>query len=652
MVRKFVVEGTRVTDTGLDKSVSGITISSGGTGYAADDAIVFSGGSLRSSATTQATGKVATVDGLGAITSVSITSGGSGYVSTPSITITTAGGSAASLSVTTMSTNLFLPVGTKDEEYTDYYLIHQYVNPSESQEKSILIREYAQLRNTWTKESIVETGEMKKLSRSYAVLRADNADLSSMGTPSLGYATAQMNLMPKTGQETNDPNDPWDLLPKSILDTEPTTVSYEDAAASPVTSPTTSADTTLRTVWARQVLVTDTSGTKVKLKVIGSVPYRLGTQPASGLTTYLEENTEVSIALGSTFTVLVDPTYTPTRPVDNSTSFSSTDEPLYSTRDDASDPRYYNVELNNLDIGVTSSSGGPSSDGFYETSTITPIQSMFGGSKGIIGAGTEFDLTTSTFPSGVQWLEDYVEGVLASSAPKWLRASATVDTANPGVDVWTVSWAAPISPFWRTGGSKGSSNKKGPSLVDFDWTGLKVLRPQQNAESGNTTFTWYNTGEQVDLTIGSQITSEPSVSMDFHFLSGDGNHRTQTFKQTFSNACFKLGYSTRSSLKFPTADILSAYADDVKAKLSSQFGGVSVAYRGHNSLVFTYDDTSNNVAREDRPVYQGVPLQSAGGHISWNNNFIWGGSNASQIKVTPIYSHNKDRIWRLEATYS
>tara|TARA_Y100000588_G_scaffold392617_1_gene505184 strand:+ start:1250 stop:3304 length:2055 start_codon:yes stop_codon:yes gene_type:complete len=659
MARRFVVEGTRVTKSGLDKSVSGITISSGGTGYAVDDAIVFSGGSLRSSATTQATGKVATVDGSGAITSVSITSGGSGYVSTPSITITTAGGSAASLSVT-MSTNLFLAVGIKDEEYTDYYLVHQYIESTTSSEKAILVREYAQLRDTWAKESIVETGEMKKLSRSYAVLKADNSDLSAMGTPELGYASAQMNLMPKTGQETNDSNDPWDLLPKVIQDTEPTTVSYEDAVSSPVTSPSTSADTTSRVVWARHVVVWDVSGTKVKLKVTGSTPYRLGTQPASGLTTYLEENTEVELKLGAEFMIIVDPTEATTRPVDDDTTYSTTDLPLYSTRNDdptttpvagdPSDPRADNVEINNLDIDDISSTGGPSLDGFFEKATITPVKSMFAASKAIIGPTTTFDLTTSTFASNVQWLEDYVESVLASSAPKWIRASTSVDTTSPGVDLWTVSWAAPISPFWRTGGPKGTSNKKGPSLIDFDHRGLMVLRPQANAEGGNITFTWYNTGEQVDLTIGTQVTSEPSVSMDFHFVGADGNHRTLTFKQTFANACFR--QNTSATLDFPTPTSLLSLSDQQKALAAGFTGSQTVAHKGHNSLVFTYDDPSTNTPRADRPLYQNIPLQSTGGHITWNNNFVWGGSNASQIKATPIYSHNKDRIWRLEATFT
>ena len=81
LARRFVVEGPRVTAGGLDKSGDSITISTPGTGFAVNDALVFSGGELTSSrpeSVQQATGKVSAVDGAGAITADTITSAGSG----------------------------------------------------------------------------------------------------------------------------------------------------------------------------------------------------------------------------------------------------------------------------------------------------------------------------------------------------------------------------------------------------------------------------------------------------------------------------------------------------------------------------------------------------------------------------------------------
>lgn len=668
---------------------------------------------------------------------------------------------------------LFRPTGEPDVEFDDHYLIHQYVEPSTSMDKAVLVREFAQLRDTWTKESTVESTEMKKLHRNYAVLKAPNDELANVlsnkkasielfitgtmvgkvltlvstngasvdytgvasspvapqfeaggtveeiatsfttaietshagklevcradvfgetpavkltinqstsgsngnsvftsteltnirspgqtvadgilsapfigGTdtvPSLGYDRSEWDLLPKQGQISADNNDPWDFLPKIIQDTEPTTISYEDKVPAPVTSPTTSADTALRIVWARHVLVTEVSGDglNVKLKVEGVTPYRLGTQPASGVTTYIEENNNVTVELGSRFMVIVDPRVTPSRSVDIPTYHSLTEDELYSTYIDSVDPRYQNNEINNLDIEDVS--------GFVKKITLTPIQSMFAGSKGLIGLWQNFDFTSTGFlPDTAQFLEDYVNTAALASPIKWLRASITVDTSNPGVDLWTVSWAAPVAPFWRTAGTK-SGGKKGPSVVNFTHNGLSVLRPQVELAGSAATFTWYNVGKQVALFLQDKTASEPSVSLDFHLVGAEGNGRTQSFKQTFANAVFKL--DTSANLKFPTQVSLASLDDRAIAHAQEWVDDIAVAYKAHRSLIFTYRDPDVALNPMQRPLYQGRPLQSAGGHITWNNQYNIGGSFPIELKISPIYSHNKDRIWRIEATF-
>lgn len=91
---KIKVIGTVLNPAGSDQ-VGALTIASGGTGYAVDDAITGTGGNGSGFA-----GKVTSVDGSGVITGVEITTHGSGYTSAPTLSVTTSGGSTASITCT------------------------------------------------------------------------------------------------------------------------------------------------------------------------------------------------------------------------------------------------------------------------------------------------------------------------------------------------------------------------------------------------------------------------------------------------------------------------------------------------------------------------------------------------------------------------
>lgn len=110
---------------------------------------------------------------------------------------------------------LFLAVGTADEEFTDHYLVNQQLSPSEgTMDKAKLVRDFVEIRNTWASESISESGDLKRLTRRYVVLRAQNPD-----THSLGYDATSWGNHPRNPENKN--NDPYDYLPEVIKNTVP-----------------------------------------------------------------------------------------------------------------------------------------------------------------------------------------------------------------------------------------------------------------------------------------------------------------------------------------------------------------------------------------------------------------------------------------------
>ncbi len=539
-------------------------------------------------------------------------------------------------------TALIRPIGEPDVEYTDHYLVDQRIEPATSMNKAYLIREFAKLRDTWMKETVSESGDLKKLQRTYVALRNDNASLATMSVPALGYDTTQFAMLPVSGKVSPDGNDLWDMLPDVVQNTEPGAVSYEDAVDTPsVASGGGSPDATTRTLWARMVTVSEVDGSNVKLDVTGVIPYRIGTQPFGSTVTELEAGS-TSVVEGSSFIVLVDPRVSPTADKDDPSSFSTYDEALYSTHAAPSETaRYANIAFNDLEVGDTSA--------FMAAATITPVQSSFASSKALYG---KFDsLTLNDSSQSPQFLESFVESAMSSSPIKWLRASAALDTSNPGIDVWTVSWAAPVTPFWRTGGVKGRGSK-GPSIISFSHHGLKVLKPEQQTgtSGGSSTFTWYVVDGHVPLNVSSLASSEPYVSMDFHLVAAESGGRSMSFKQTFANAVWPLARNTRDGIYFPNASMAS--------EVSYNYSDVTwpdeerVGQNVFNSVIFNYGDPSMEVAPADRPLYQRQPIQAAGGHITWNNTYSAAGSHATHFKITPIFSHNLDRIWRIEATFT
>lgn len=102
------------------------------------------------------------------------------------------------------SNPLFLAVGTADEEFTDHYLVNQKVTPKQgSVDTAYLSREFVEIRNTHVQESIVATNDVRRIRRTFVVLRADHAR---------GYSTAQFAKHPLNGGGY----EPWDYAPSNV----------------------------------------------------------------------------------------------------------------------------------------------------------------------------------------------------------------------------------------------------------------------------------------------------------------------------------------------------------------------------------------------------------------------------------------------------
>lgn len=97
------------------EQVTDITVTAGGTGFAAGDVVNFSGGSPD----TAATATVGTVDTSGVIQTISISSPGKGYTSVPSLTVTSTNGANATLTAVIsdrVPTNLTMSRGSLSED--------------------------------------------------------------------------------------------------------------------------------------------------------------------------------------------------------------------------------------------------------------------------------------------------------------------------------------------------------------------------------------------------------------------------------------------------------------------------------------------------------------------------------------------------------
>lgn len=120
------------------------------------------------------------------------------------------------------SPKLFREVGEVDEEFEDYFLVTQQVEPTTTVDKAHLSRTYVQFRNSWFGESVSENRDMKRLSRRYMVLKQSESNLPPAAT-GLGYddTTWQRHPSAELYSPDGDITEPWDMLPSIITKSEP-----------------------------------------------------------------------------------------------------------------------------------------------------------------------------------------------------------------------------------------------------------------------------------------------------------------------------------------------------------------------------------------------------------------------------------------------
>ena len=115
---------------------------------------------------------------------------------------------------------LFLAVGTEDEEYENHFLIDQKINPAQgSLDKAYLVRVYAEIRDTHVQESVTSSKDLRRLRRTYVVLRAEH----TRGYSKNGFSNHPLNNK-YVSQETRG-DTPWEYAP-NIVATPPKSVSY------------------------------------------------------------------------------------------------------------------------------------------------------------------------------------------------------------------------------------------------------------------------------------------------------------------------------------------------------------------------------------------------------------------------------------------
>jgi hypothetical protein len=258
---------------------------------------------------------------------------------------------------------------------------------------------------------------------------------------------------------------------------------------------------------------------------------------------------------------------------------------------------------------------------------------------------------------------------------KWVRATAQVDSSNPGVDVWSVSWVAPVTDHWVVGNGKASSGTfKMPSMVHFDTHGMRIYNFGQNGASGPTTMYTY-ISYVVGADPGTTLTSlygtgsvQPATTFDFHFLGMDGNHRSQSFKKSLSNTFWV--QDTQSGMSLPDKDgndvkvadgqpyhIILNYEYATEAAVAASFDSTGGRSAGAYNALPASSKTKAIAAYKgftEPPIYQGNKIIKANGVISFSHAYVTtGGGSSSSMgnSIKPIFSHGSEKIWKISLTY-
>ena len=111
---------------------------------------------------------------------------------------------------------LFLPYGSTDEEFLDYYLIEQTLAPaSGTLDKAYLVREFLQISTSAIQEAYTQTNDLIRVRKRFAVLRNNDT--------ALGYGTLWAQ---HPSQASTYAEDPWEYAPAWIRSATPGSKNY------------------------------------------------------------------------------------------------------------------------------------------------------------------------------------------------------------------------------------------------------------------------------------------------------------------------------------------------------------------------------------------------------------------------------------------
>jgi len=258
----------------------------------------------------------------------------------------------------------------------------------------------------------------------------------------------------------------------------------------------------------------------------------------------------------------------------------------------------------------------------------------------------------------------------------WVRSTAQVDTSNPGVDVWSVGWVAPVLDHWTAGNGKGGSKSfQNPAMIHFDENGLRKYAFGVNGAQGPTvmySYISYVVGDDPGTTLSSWYGTgsvQPTTTMDFYLAHIDGNNRTSTFKHQFANAFYV--QDTTDGIEFPDKN-----GDDVKVADEIPYQIIfDYEYATEDAVEGSFDSTGGRAAGAyaalpksskqaamaaykgftEMPMFQKQKIIKAAGVISFSHTYVrlggGGGSAPMGNSIKPIFSHGSKKIWKIVLTY-
>lgn len=351
------------------------------------------------------------------------------------------------------SNPLFLAVGTEDEEFEGHYLVDQKISPKQgSVDTAYLTREFVEIRPTWSSEQFSHSNGFQRCSRTFVALRAVN---------SLGYSADNFQYHPAVSPQKDE--NPWKYAPSVVLNSEPTLSEEFDIPKG----------INFNQKWSRVSISVDTKSPGIDIWNVSWVsPIRPEGEPTITKDTAIGYET-------------VSRSYAISAEYYNKNKIFDSSNPLFLEVGEA-DHEYGDHYLVNQQIKplLNAQKGADEvedlavltrefvqlrdtwvSENFSQSRGFKKITRTFVALRAVHSLGytaQKFQYHPTVNPQKEYDPSKYLPRVVSNSTPTnaeafnfpvgvsfnhiWARSSIAVDTKSPGVDVWSVTWVAPVRP--------------------------------------------------------------------------------------------------------------------------------------------------------------------------------------------------------------